>query len=179
MNAGIGGNQVAGPPEYGPDKPFAGGPSALARLERDVTSLSGVTAVIWLEGTNDFSRNGNASLEAVRNGMQEGVRRLRAAIPGVKVIGATVTSALGSTSAAHGHKEQDDNRRALNAFMRDGNLFDAVVDFDRTTIDPAGGGLKPEMIPESTTGGPGDKLHPNRAGYVAMASAFDAAAIGR
>ncbi|WP_043829542.1 GDSL-type esterase/lipase family protein [Muricoccus aerilatus] len=177
VNAGIGGNQVVGPAEYGPDKPFPGGPSALSRLDRDVISLSGVTTVIWLEGTNDFSRNGNASLEAVRGGMQEGVRRLRAGIPGVRVIGATVTSALGSTSAAHGHKEQDDNRRALNAFMRDGNLFDAVVDFDRPTLDSASGGLKPEMVPESTTGAPGDKLHPNRAGYLAMGSAIDPTAV--
>ena len=177
VNAGIGGNQVVGPAEYGPEKPFPGGPSALARLERDVISLSGVTAVIWLEGTNDFSRNGNASLEAVRGGLQEGVRRLRAGIPGVRVIGGTVTSALGSSSAAHGHKEQDDNRRALNAFIRDGGLFDAVAEFDRATLDPSGGGLKPEMIPDSTTGGPGDKLHPNRAGYLAMGSSVDPAAV--
>ena len=61
INAGIGGNQVVGPSEYSPQKPFAGGPSALKRLERDVLSLSGVKAVIWLEGTNDFSRNGRYS----------------------------------------------------------------------------------------------------------------------
>ena len=177
VNAGIGGNQVVGPAEYSADKPFPGGPSALSRLERDVTSLSGVTTVVWLEATNDFSRNGNASLEAVRAGMQEGVRRLRAAIPGVRLVGATVTSALGSTSAAHGHKEQDDNRRALNSFIREGGLFDAVAEFDRPTLDPAGGGLRPEMVPESTTGGPGDKLHPNRAGYLAMGSAIDPAVV--
>ncbi len=62
VNAGIGGNQVAGPAAYSPDKPFLGGPAAGARLERDVLSLSGVSALIWLEGINDFSRNGNASL---------------------------------------------------------------------------------------------------------------------
>jgi lysophospholipase L1-like esterase len=177
VNAGIGGNQVVGPAEYGPDKPFPGGPSALSRLERDVISLSGVTSVIWLEGTNDFSRNGNAPFEKVRDGMKEGVRRLREGIPGVRVIGATVTSALGSTSAAHGHAGQDENRKALNAFIRDGGLFDAVADFDRVTLDPATGGLKREMIPDSTTGGPGDKLHPNRAGYLAMGSAVELAAV--
>src|SRR5436309_11712554 len=61
VNAGIGGNQVVGPAEYSAEKPFAGGPSARQRLERDVLSLSGVTAVIWLEGINDFSNNANAS----------------------------------------------------------------------------------------------------------------------
>ena len=52
-------------------------------------------------------------------------------------------------------------------------MFDGVVDFDSATIDPATGGLKPELVPESTTGGPGDKLHPNRAGYLAMGNAID------
>src|SRR5262249_18539335 len=71
VNAGIGGNQVVGPGEYSPSKPFAGGPAAGQRLERDVLSLSGLSAVIWLEGINDFSKNGNASVEAVEAGMKE------------------------------------------------------------------------------------------------------------
>jgi lysophospholipase L1-like esterase len=177
VNAGIGGNQVVGPAEYGPQKPFPGGPSALARLERDITSLSGIRSVVWLEGTNDFSRNGNASFEAVRDGLRQGVERLRAAIPGIRVVGATVTPALGSSSAAHGHAEQDEKRKALNSFIREGGLFDAVVDFDAATRDPATGGLRPEMVPDSTIGGPGDKLHPNRAGYLAMGLAADPQAV--
>jgi hypothetical protein len=43
-----------------------------------------------------------------------------------------------------------------------------VVDFDAATLDPATGGLKMEFVPDSTAGGPGDKLHPNRTGYHAM-----------
>ena len=177
VNAGIGGNQVIGPPEYGPERPFPGGPSALQRLERDVLSLSGVTTVVWLEGINDFSRNGNATAEAVQAGMREGVARIRARLPGVRVIGATLVSALGSTSAAHGFPEQDEKRKALNAFIRGSGLFDAVADFDAATLDPATGGLRPEMVPESTTGGPGDKLHPNRAGYLAMGMGMDPASV--
>src|SRR5712672_3184593 len=65
VNAGIGGNQVVGPKEYGPEKPFPGGPSAGQRLERDVLRLSGVRTVIWLEGINDFSKSGNAAVEEV------------------------------------------------------------------------------------------------------------------
>jgi hypothetical protein len=74
VNAGIGGNQVVGPKDYSPRAPFPGGPSAVSRLERDVLSLSGVTAVIWLEGINDFSKNGNATVEMVQAG-NEGERR--------------------------------------------------------------------------------------------------------
>ena len=90
VNAGIGGNQVVGPAQYAPDKPFPGGPSALMRLDRDVLALSGVTHVIWMEGINDFSTNGNASFETVRDGMKEGVKRMRAKFKGVKVIGGDV-----------------------------------------------------------------------------------------
>jgi len=85
VNAGIGGNQVVGPPEFGPQKPFPGGPSALMRIDRDVMELSGVSAMIWLEGTNDFSRNGNASVETVINGMKEIVGRIRAKRPELRV----------------------------------------------------------------------------------------------
>ena len=173
INAGIGGNQVIGPATYAPDKPVPGGPSALSRLERDVLTLSGVSAVIWLEGINDFSKNGNATSDAVIAGMKEGVARVRAHIPGVRVIGATVATALGSSSAAHGHAEQDENRRALNEFIRTSGVFDAVAEFDKATIDSTTGGLLPEFVPESTTGGVGDKLHPNRLGYQAMGMAID------
>ena len=173
VNAGIGGNQVVGPKEYSPAKPFPGGPSALDRLERDVLTLSGVKAVIWLEGTNDFSKNGNAEAEAVIAGMHVGVTRMRAKVPGIKVIGATLTSALGSTSAAHGFELQDEKRKKLNTFIRTSGLFDGVADFDRATTDTATGGMKAEFIPDNTVGGPGDKLHPNRLGYVAMGTSID------
>ena len=178
VNAGIGGNQVVGPREYSPQKPFAGGPSALARLERDVLSLSGVRAVIWLEGTNDFSKNGNAESDTVIAGMREGVARIRGRIPGVKVIGATLTSALGSTSAAHGFELQDQKRKAFNEFVRSGGLFDGVADFDRATLDAQSGGMKAEFVPDNTVGGPGDKLHPNRMGYQAMGMAIDLGLFG-
>lgn len=173
VNAGIGGNQIAGPAEYGPQKPFPGGPSAKSRLDRDVLALSGVSTLIWLEGTNDFSRNGNASADTVKAVMGETVARLRKERPDIKLIAATVTSALGSTSPAHGFIEQDDKRKALNDYIRTPGLFDAVIDFDAVTLDPASGGLKEEMVPESTTGGRGDRLHPNRTGYHAMGYAID------
>jgi lysophospholipase L1-like esterase len=173
VNAGIGGNQVVGPAKYSPQEPFPGGPSAKDRLDRDVLSLSGVAAVIWLEGINDFSKNGNASVEAVETGMKEIVSRIRTKFPGVRMIGATLTSALGSTNGNHGSAEQDAKRKALNEFIRTGGLFDGVADFDAATIDPKTGGMQAEFVPESTTGGPGDKLHPNRVGYLAMGMATD------
>lgn len=174
VNAGIGGNQVVGPAEYSPAKPFPGGPSALSRLDRDVLSLSGVTHVIWLEGINDFGTAGGATAEQVQEGMKSGVARIRAKLRGVKVIGATLTGVGGTTSAAQVGPEVERKRQALNAFIRDSHgLFDGVADFDRAVTDPATNGLRPEFVPNSTVGGPGDGLHPNRAGYAAMADAVD------
>jgi len=137
-----------------------------------------VKAVIWLEGINDFSKNGNAEADVVVAGMREGVARMRATIPGVRVIGATVTSALGSTSGAHGFELQDEKRKKLNDFIRSGGVFDGVVDFDRVTIDPQTGSMKAEFVPDNTVGGPGDKLHPNRMGYQAMGMVIDLGMFG-
>jgi lysophospholipase L1-like esterase len=175
VNAGIGGNQVAGPAEYTPQKPIAGGPSAGQRLERDVLSLSGVAAVIWLEGINDFGRGVEAPVEAVETGMKDVVGRIRARVPGARIVGATLTSALGSSNASHGSPEEDVKRKALNEFIRGAGLFDGIADFDKVTLDPQSGGMRAEFVPESTTGGPGDKLHPNRAGYLAMGNEVDLA----
>jgi lysophospholipase L1-like esterase len=145
VNSGIGGNQVVGPPEYGPQKPYPGGPSARTRIDRDVIELSGVSAMIWLEGINDFSRNGNASVEAVIDGMKDIVGRIRAKRPELRVFGATVLTALGARNVGYGFPEQDEKRRALNDFIRTSGLFDGVVDFDQVTFDAQSGGLKPEF----------------------------------
>ena len=82
-----------------------------------------------------------------------------------------MTSALGSTSTAHGFEEQDSKRKALNDFIRTSGTFDGVIDFDKVVLDPLSGGLKSEFVPDSTSGGPGDKLHPNRSGYLTMGEA--------
>ena len=172
VNQGIGGNQVAGPPEYSPEKPFAGGPSAVSRLDRDIISLPGVAAEIWREGINDFGA-ADAAVETVVDGYTKGVARLHARIPDVTIFAATLTSALHSTIASHGRPEVDAKRKALNEFLRTSKIFNGVVDFDAATFDSGTGEIKPPMQPNSSTGGPGDKLHPNRAGYAAMGNAID------
>jgi lysophospholipase L1-like esterase len=171
VNAGIGGGMVIGPADYKAN-PFSGGPAATQRLERDVISLAGVKTVIWLEGINDFG-NAGAAPDAVANGVRDVVKRLRSAIPGVHVFMATLTASRNSTNAAYGTTEVNDKRQAYNQFIRTSGIFDGVFDFDAVTYDAKSGELKPEYQPNSTTGGPGDKLHPNRAGYMAMGLSID------
>jgi lysophospholipase L1-like esterase len=169
VNAGIGGNELLGPAQYTPDHPSKGGPAALARLDRDVLELSGVGTVIWMEGINDY--NEKATTEAMLAGIRQLVQRVHAR--GLRIIGGTLTSALHSDNGEHGTAEVDAKRKAQNDFIRSSGVFDGVVDFDRATLDPATGELRPEFVPNTTGGGPGDKLHPNRAGYLAMGNAVD------
>ncbi|MEA2740412.1 MAG: hypothetical protein QOH05_3719, partial [Acetobacteraceae bacterium] len=171
VNAGIGGGMVIGPADYA-TKPFAGGPAATERLDRDVISLANVGAVIWLEGINDFG-NAGARPEDVENGVRDVVKRLRARIPGVRVFMATLTSSLNSSNGGYGATAVDEKRRAYNQFIGTAGIFDGVIDFDATTFDASSGELKAAFQPNSSTGGPGDKLHPNRAGYMAMGLSID------
>lgn len=165
VNAGIGGNQVIGPaPGAGP---WRGGPAAKERLVTDVLGLSGVRTAFWLQGINDFSDNGQAEAAAVSEAMAHSVQRMRA--KGVRVIGATVPSAFGSTRAGHGSERQDNRRRAFNTEVRKGALFDDFVDLDLALTDPLTGRLHTAFNGDSTLGDSGDGLHPNRAGHAAMA----------
>jgi lysophospholipase L1-like esterase len=170
VNAGIGGNQILVPATYSAQNPSSGGPAALQRLDRDVLGLSGLSAVVFLEGINDIG-SADASAEAVTGGIREVVSRLRAH-GGIAIVGATLTSSLNSTNAPYGTPEANQRRQAVNDFIRNSGIFDSVADFDAVTLDPSTGELKPEFQPNSTTAMI-DRLHPNRAGYLAMAQAID------
>ena len=85
------------------------------------------------------------------------------------VIGATVPSALGATRPGHGGALQDARRRAFNAAVRRGDLFDRYADIDAVLTDPATGRLHSRFNGDSTVGEPGDGVHPHRAGHAAMA----------
>lgn len=170
VNQGIGGNMVTdiGRPPGGCTP--CDGPPLLTRLQRDVISQPGVRAVILLEGINDLG-GGGATAESVIAGMKATVNRLHA--HGIPVIGATITPS-GGADDGYGTAETDAKRRAVNRFIRTSGTFDDVADFAAAVEDPRDPSrLKPEYATNSTTGGPGDKLHPGRAGFIAMADAVD------
>ena len=104
-------------------------------------------------------------------GFKEVVERLHS--KKAKVIGATIVSSFGSPIGSYGFPKIDDERKKINDFIRTSGLFDAVADFDAATLDPATGAVRPPFQPNVTIGGPGDLLHPNRAGLQAMAATID------
>jgi lysophospholipase L1-like esterase len=181
VNEAIGGNRVVNPVVAN----ATAGPAAVDRLDRDVLGLSGLTHVIWLEGINDLGAA--HPTDDVIAGYKNVIGRLHAR--GIKVHGATMTSALGFNNPAQGWDltnfpdflatadngvTVDTNRKILNEFIRTSGLFDGVVDFDTATLDPATGNMKAEFVPNSQfTQLPWDYLHPNHAGYNAMGLAID------
>jgi lysophospholipase L1-like esterase len=175
VNAGIAGNRILKPDLYSAERPDASGPAALQRLKRDVLSLSSVRAVIWLEGINDLGPHGKASLTEIEKAITSGVGAMRSAAPAVWIIGATLTPARGSPD--FGAREED--RKALNAFIRASGLFDAVIDFESATANTRSGALKTEYAVPTNGISTEDGLHPNRAGYLAMAGTIDLDALVR
>jgi lysophospholipase L1-like esterase len=93
----------------------------------------------------------------------------RAHMHGIKVIGATLTPYEG---AGYYSEPGEVIRTAVNDWIRTTGLLDGVADFDLATRDPA----KPKEFR------PGfnirDHLHPNDAGYKAMAESIDLSLFG-
>lgn len=148
INEGISGNRVL------TDR---AGVSALARFDRDVLAQPGVETVILLEGINDIS--GGATADQVIAGYRQLIARAHA----------EETCILGGTLTAfeNAGAEREAKRTAVNRFIRTSGEFDAVIDFDAATRDPA----DPDgLLPAYDSG---DSLHPSDAGYEAMANAVD------
>ena len=150
--------------------------NALARFDRDVIAQPGVRWVMILEGINDIGNASRANFEGESNVTADdligGVKQLieRARMHGIKVIGCTLTPYQG---AAYYSDKGEEIRTAYNNWIRTGDVFDAVVDFDKATQDPA----NPKQIrPKYNIM---DHLHPNDAGYQAMADAVDVCTLSR
>jgi lysophospholipase L1-like esterase len=144
--------------------------NALARFDRDVLSQAGVKWVMLMEGINDIGQGtgpGSAPENAVTaDDLIQGMKQLveRAHMRGIKAIGCTLTPYAG---ARYYSDKGEEIRTAYNQWIRTGGAFDAVVDFDKATQDPA----NPKQIrPDYNIM---DHLHSNDAGYKAMANAVD------
>jgi lysophospholipase L1-like esterase len=143
------------------------GVSAEARFLRDAADVSGARYVILLEGINDigFTRTPVAQVIA---GYETLIADAHAA--GLKIFGATLTPFQGSGYySAAGEAE----REAINHWIRTSGAFDGVIDFDQAVRDPAD---PLRLLPAYDCG---DHLHPNDAGYQAMADAIDLALFRR
>ncbi|MEU9415798.1 SGNH/GDSL hydrolase family protein [Streptomyces sp. NPDC048272] len=164
LNAGIGGNRVL-------SDSACFGEKATTRFRHDVLDQIRVGTVIVLEGTNDIlmgetpanactTTNRRVTAAELIEGHSALIRAARAR--GITVVGATLPPGKGMESGTPA-----ETRTALNQWIRTSGRYDAVVDFDRVLADPLNPG---RLLPAYDSG---DGLHPNDAGYRAMADALD------
>jgi lysophospholipase L1-like esterase len=169
VDEGIGGNRML-------NAAACCGVSAIARFERDVREQPGARSVILLEGINDigYSRS-HGLLTAPHTAVSptqivEGYQRIvtLAHTAGLKVFGGTLTPFQGARYWSPGGEA---DREAVNNWIRTSGAFDGVIDFAAAVADPS----DPERLNPRYDSG--DHLHPNAAGYRAMANAVSLTAL--
>jgi len=139
------------------------GQKGVARFDRDVLGTAGVRWAIVLIGINDIVYSPASSpvpVDSLINGHLQLVAK--AHVQGVRAIGATLTPFEGQ---AYYTASRENVRKRFNDWMRSSRAYDAVLDFDQLLRDP----VRPTRL--RTTYDSGDHLHPNNAGYQAMAQA--------
>ncbi len=167
MNLGIGGNRIIHDSRGG---------SAQARFDRDVLAQPGATHVIAFLGINDIRNRGRKPEEEVTaDEMIAGLHQIavRARSHGLKVFGGTMlTFENENFNPPPGlpglyTPEGEVKRLAVNAWIRDGGAFDAVIDFEKALSDPE---RPSQMLPVYDCG---DHLHPSDEGYLRMGDIID------
>jgi lysophospholipase L1-like esterase len=162
MNQGIGGNRILHDVR---------GDSGLRRFDRDVLAQPGVTHVVVLLGINDIRNRGQKPEEFVTaEAMIAGLHQLavRAHARGLKIFGGTLlTFEYETFNPGFYTPEGEAKRQAVNAWIREGDAFDAVVDFEAALRDPS---HPTQMLPIYDCG---DHLHPSEAGYLHMGDVVD------
>jgi lysophospholipase L1-like esterase len=160
VNAGISGNRWL--------NEFAG-PSGNSRFDRDVLGVSGATDVIILEGINDIGFGADPALSQTVTAQQI-IDSIAAAVAKAKARGLKVFLAtlLPFRGAGYFTEDGETKRQAVNAWIRANSAgADGVIDFEHV-IGSAG---DPSVFNPAFDSG--DHLHPNDAGYAAMAAAID------
>jgi lysophospholipase L1-like esterase len=168
VNEGIGGNRILH--NAIPDR-LVFGPNGLSRFDRDAITITGASHIVVMLGINDIGQANPAinpeeqvSAEDVISGLRQFA--LRAHAHKIRIIGATLAPYSG---AAYFSAQGEEKRIRVNSWIRTSKDFDGVIDFDAAIRDPA----VPAQLNAAYDSG--DHLHPNDAGYMAMAATIDLA----
>ncbi len=166
LNVGLAGSRLNHDgPEPG-DAGFPGfqqlGVNAMARLDEDVFSQTRPTALITNLGVNDIWMNKETAGQVIAS-----LRQINAQAEehGLKSFASTITPFEGLAGDGAWTPEKEAVRQAVNAYLRGSTEFDGLVDFDAVLRDPA----HPSRLLAGYDSG--DHIHPNEAGYQAMADA--------
>ena len=167
MNQGLGGNRILHDIR---------GDSGLRRFDRDVLAQPGITHVIVLLGTNDLrNRWAKPEEEANAPAMIAGLKQLalRAHARGIKMFCGTLTPFENETFLPGAwNPAREAVRQEVNAWIRQSDAFDAVIDFDAGLRDPE---RPASMLPVYDCG---DHLHPSDLGYSRMGDIIELGLFG-
>jgi lysophospholipase L1-like esterase len=146
------------------------GEHALARFDRDVLSVLGVTHVLVHFGINDLGLAGMSGEPPVTSdALIEGFKALahRAHKAGLKILAATIGPFAGAIYPGVSTPEGLAVRREVNDWIRTTDIFDAVFDVAQAVENPEA----PDHIHPALDSG--DGMHLNDKGAQAMANAVD------
>ena len=158
------------------------GVNALARFDRDVLRHRHADTVILMMGINDIGWPDSIldpiapapSAEDVISGYKQLIAR--AHLHKMRIIGATLTpfeeTFKGTPLEGYYNADKEKKRQAINKWIRESGAFDGVLDFDAVVRNPN----RPSYIQAIYDAG--DHLHPNDAGYKAMAESIDLKLLG-
>jgi lysophospholipase L1-like esterase len=165
VDEGIGGNRVL-------NNSLCCGVNAVARFAPDVLARPGVKAVILLEGINDIgfgesrgrltAPHKNVSAAQIIAGYAQMITQAHWA--GLPIFGATLTPFRG---ARYWSPRGEAKRETINNWIVTSGAFDGVIDFAKAVANPR----RPQVLARRYDSG--DHLHPNDAGYRAMAAAVN------
>lgn len=155
------------------------GPNALGRIDRDVLAQSAVKYAMIFEGVNDIGKADNTTevQQAIGDGLIAAFKQiaLRVHAQGIPIFASTITPFMAPDSVDSGYSDptREKTRQRVNAWIRDSENFDAVIDFDKVVADPDNPSrMKPNLQF-------GDYLHLNVAGNRAVADAFPLKLFGK
>lgn len=169
-NLGISGNRVL-------EDGFSAshGPALLARLDAELESLPELRSVVIVSGINDLGLQAQPDAAPLIAGLDAATRKIQKM--GLRVLLGTLTPARGfctgplppllgpyTPGVLSGSAAVDAARQQVNDWIRSYSRADAVVDFDTCLRDPE----RPSTL--AAVYDSGDHLHPNAAGYEAMAA---------
>jgi lysophospholipase L1-like esterase len=146
------------------------GEHALARFDRDVLSIPGLTHVLVHFGMNDLGLPGmSGEPPATADALTEGFKALahRAHKADLKILAATIGPFAGAVYPGISTPEGLAVRREVNDWIRTTDIFDAVFDVARAVENPEA----PDYIHPALDSG--DGMHLNDKGAQAMANAVD------
>ncbi|KAI0401069.1 SGNH hydrolase-type esterase domain-containing protein [Xylaria palmicola] len=147
------------------------GPPLMQRYKRDLLATAGVKYGLIFEGVNDIGGGSTDSgtQSRISSSLQSSFKTIAsdAKAAGITMFGATITP-FGGSGQSYSNPTRDSARQTVNKWILAGGdgSFSASIDFAKFLANSA----NPSTLASQYDGG--DHLHPNPAGYQAIADQF-------